>query len=207
MSNQIQTIIFDFGNVIARFDVQVFLTSLSHFTHLTLEELKLALRGSSDVIASYETGMISSEEFFSRISRNCALTITREQFIDAYINIFTPVRTTIDLIPKLKSTYKLGLLSNTSEWHFQHNIQPTPVFHLFDAVTLSFRVKARKPSEAIYRDMLSQLHTDPQHCVYIDDIAEFTDAAERLGMIGIHYTSHEQLLESLKDIGVRVPEE
>jgi HAD superfamily hydrolase (TIGR01509 family) len=131
--------------------------------------------------------------------------MTREQFLRAYNGIFEPIETTRELIRKLHGKYRLGLLSNTSEWHFQYEISRNPVFPLFEAITVSHEVKARKPDEAIYRDMLNKLALSPGACVYIDDIADFAIAATRVGMHGVHYTTHEGLVKSLSELGIRVP--
>jgi putative hydrolase of the HAD superfamily len=106
------------------------------------------------------------------------------------------------LIRQLKARYRLGLLSNTSEWHFLHGIRPTEVFPLFDAVTLSFEVGVMKPGEGIYRDALEKLDLPPEACVYIDDIGEFADAATALGLHGIQYVDDETLMHRLAAIGV-----
>jgi len=203
MPSHIKAIVFDYGNVIAKFNVQTFVLAIAPFTPLTLQELGLALKRSSNIITGYEMGQMTSEQFFSRMKHTCSLSITEEQFQSAYRNIFTPVDTTIELIPRLKPSFKLGLLSNTSEWHFQNEIQRNALFPLFDAVSVSFLVKARKPSELIYAHMLNQLAIEASACIYIDDIAEYAEAAQRLGMVGIHYTSHESLLHSLERYGVR----
>jgi len=41
--------------------------------------------------------------------------------------------------------------------------------------------------------------------VYIDDVSENVTAARELGMHGIHYTTHERLIEDLAKAGVEVP--
>jgi hypothetical protein len=38
--------------------------------------------------------------------------------------------------------------------------------------------------------------------VYIDDIVEYVEKAETLGLNAIHYTSHEKLVSSLSELGV-----
>jgi putative hydrolase of the HAD superfamily len=200
----IKAIVFDYGNVIARFNVQTFVQAIAPFTPLSLFQLGLALKRASGTIVQYETGLITSERFFSTMEEVCSLTITEDQFRTAYKDIFTPIDTTIMLIPRLKPAFKLGLLSNTSEWHFENEIRRNSVFPLFDAVSVSFLVKARKPAAQIYIHMLQQLRFDPRECIYIDDIKEFVEAAKQLGMAGIHYTSHDGLVSSLQNYGVMV---
>jgi HAD superfamily hydrolase (TIGR01509 family) len=200
----IEAIVFDYGNVISRFDVQLYFRGILPYSSLSQVDLALAMKGSSQVIVTYESGGMSSDQFFAAISERCSLQMTREEFVRVYNGIFEPIETTRDLIRQLHGRYRLGLLSNTSEWHFQHEISRNPIFPLFEAVTVSHEVKLRKPAEAIYRDILRKLNLPPAACVYVDDIAEFALAATRLGMHGVHYTTHEKLLEHLSEIGIRI---
>jgi putative hydrolase of the HAD superfamily len=197
----LKAVIFDFGNVICRFDTGRFLADLAARTDMPVEEMKAAVYG-SDLPARYETGLVSSEGFFREVVRRCRLSIGREEFIAAFTGIFTPIPSTFRLIPELKKTCAVGLLSNTNDWHFEHYIRRTSVFPLFDAVTLSYRVKAMKPRRAIYADALEKIGKDPGECVYIDDIEEYVEGARRLGMVGIRFDRPEDVRASLRAEGV-----
>jgi len=200
----IRAVIFDFGNVICRFDVQQILKNLSQLSGKTLNELQEMLPLFSRIAHQYESGALTSNEFYARFLATGRLSIERFQFIKAYSDIFMPIPTTFDLIRKLKLQFKLGLLSNTSEWHFEHGIKTTQVFNLFDAVSLSFQVKAMKPARAMYDDVLTKLKVNPEEAVYIDDIIENVEAGQRIGLKGIHYQSHQSLVDSLQRIGILV---
>lgn len=199
----IRAVVFDFGNVVCLFDPKILVLRLAPFSDRSRADLAAALLHSPDLFVEYETGRISSAVFLERMSARCGLSCSAAEFIEAFNAIFTPNLPTFDLLRTLKPRYRLGLLSNTSEWHFEHGIRPVPVFPLFDTVTLSFRVGAMKPDPAIYRDALGKLALPPEACVYIDDIREYTEAASALGMRGIHYTGHEDLLGRLGGLGVR----
>ena len=95
----------------------------------------------------------------------------------AFNGMFSPIEPTLALIRRLKGRYRLGLLSNTNEWHFRGHIATVPVFPLFDTVTLSYEVREMKPGERIYRDALGKLGLPPESCVFIDDIEENVAAA------------------------------
>jgi len=197
----IQAVIFDFGNVICAFDNDIFLRKLLPHTDMSFGDLKEGIFG-SDLYRRYESGLLSSEGFRREAVRKCRLSISSEEFFDAYTGIFTPIQATIGLIRSLKGRYGIGLLSNTNEWHYEHYIKKVEIFPLFDSVTLSFDVKEMKPSEGIYRDALAKLQAGPEESVYIDDIEAYAEGARRVGMKGIRYVSHESLLESLRAFGV-----
>jgi HAD superfamily hydrolase (TIGR01509 family) len=198
----IRGVIFDFGQVICRFDLRLFLDRLLPFTNHTLPELQAAMHASVDLGIAYESGRLTSDEFFIAVRSRYGLTIAREDFVRAYTGIFTPIPETYDLIRSLKTRCRLGLLSNTNEWHYHNVIERTAVFPLFDAVTLSYRVGAMKPARIMYDDMLGKLGLPPQEIAYIDDVQVNVDAAAALGMPALCYTDHATLLADLHKLGV-----
>ena len=198
----IRAIIFDFGNVISSFDISIFQRRLLPYTDLTLEELQALREPVSRLAVRYETGLITSREFFDGICDVGGLWIPMKDFINAYTSMFTPIESTHALIRALKPHYQLGMLSNTNEWHYTHNIRTVDVFPLFDAVTLSYEVKAMKPARAMYDDMVNKLAVAPEECVYIDDLRENAVAAAAMGMHAIHYTTASALMADLQRLGV-----
>jgi len=197
----IQGIIFDFGGVIHSFDYAGFFRRFRNRTDRTFEEMASLVAGSR-LPWRYESGEISSGEFFRGIASLCGLRVTEEEFLSAFVAIFTPIESTIRLIRALTRSYRLGLLSNTNEWHFEHHIRGLEFFPLFDAVTLSYQVGAMKPAEAIYRDSLRRIGLSPEECVFIDDREENVEGARRMNIHAIHYTGHERLVSSLARWGV-----
>ncbi len=197
----IKGIIFDFGGVIHSFDYGMFFRSLDGWTDRTFAEMSSLVAGSG-LPQRYESGEISSGEFYHDIANLCGLRVTEEEFVRAFVAIFTPIEPTICLIRSLSRSHRLGLLSNTNEWHFERHIRSLEIFSLFDAVTLSFQVRAMKPAEAIYRDMLQKIGFPPEKCVFIDDLEENVAGARRMNLHAIRYTDHERLISSLGELGV-----
>ena len=198
----IKAIIFDFGNVVCQFDNNIFLTKIAEFTDKSVSELNELIYLSSGLPRRYEAGLISSDQFFNEISKRCNLSMPKSEFIEAYTDIFTPIKTSFELIRKLRPRYKVALLSDTSEWDFEYGIRPVEVFDLFDAVSLSFEVKALKPDKKIFYDALRKLSVEPEECIYIDDIEEYVRVARRIGIHAIHYTCHANLCDSLRRLNV-----
>jgi len=200
----VQAVIFDFGNVIDAFDTGIFLGRLAVRCGRTAEELSSAIYGSG-LHREYEAGRISSRAFYETAARRCGLNMTEEEFFAAFTGIFTPIPGTRELIRALAGAYRLGLLSNTNERHFEDHIRRCSVFPLFDAVTVSHRVHALKPEEAIYREVLARIGVPAGACVYIDDIPEYVEGARAVGMVGIRYVGHGDLTAALRAAGVRLP--
>ena len=197
----IKGVIFDFGGVIHAFDAEVFYRRLGTRTEMTPEEIASLIAGSG-LPHRYESGEISSREFFRGMESLIGLRVSEDEFRSAFVAIFTPIEPTLRLIRGLSRTYRLGLLSNTNEWHFEHHIRTVDVFPLFDAVTLSYQVRTMKPAEGIYRDSLGKIGLPPEECVFVDDLEENVAGAKRMNIHAIRYTDHQRLVSSLAELGV-----
>ena len=193
-----RAVIFDFGNVLCTFDNLRFLEGLSSLCGKPAGDLGELLYGQSTLTQDYEAGRIDSRAFHREVSRLCGTDLPEPDFIRVYTDIFTPIHATFDLIRKLKPGYKLGLLSNTSPWHFERAIRTTEVFPLFDSVTLSFEVGASKPDPRLFEDALSKLDLLAEECLYVDDLPAFAQAATDHLLHGITYTTPVALLTELR---------
>ncbi len=206
--SDIKAVIFDYGNVLARVDKSKFMRRLTDHTDMPYEEISSILYPAdsfdsySSITADYESGNISSEEFFQKVKEVCRLDMDIEDFKKAYTDIFHPIGSSIELARQLKPDYKLGLLSNTSEWDFQEEIRKNEAFHLFDTVTLSYEVGAMKPCKEIFDDALQKLKLPPEQCLFIDDIPEYVRAAKGCKLNAITYTGADHLRVFRSDLSM-----
>jgi HAD superfamily hydrolase (TIGR01509 family) len=198
----VKAILFDFGNVLCSFDNDQFLEGLSSLCGKPLEVLKTRIYLESTLPRDYEAGSIDSREFLKGVSRLCEQDLAQADFLRAYTGIFTPIEATFDLIRKLKPGYQLGLISNTSPWHFEQVIQKVEVFPLFDSVTLSFEVGASKPDPRLFDDALAKLDLMAEECIYIDDQRPYALAATEHHMRGLTYTTPVALMAQLRQLKV-----
>ena len=197
-------VIFDFGNVIYRFDLRRCTTELSRLCGLDSEEILRRVFDESGLEWEYMAGNLDSSQFLAEASRLCGYPFEAEHFARTFSDIFTPIESTMTLVRHLKPGYKLGLISDTSEWHFERAIRLCPVYPLFDAVLLSYRERRLKPDRGLFESCLAQLNLRPEQCVFIDDRAANTAGARAMGLHAITYQGHEALMESLRQLGIEV---
>jgi HAD superfamily hydrolase (TIGR01549 family) len=202
MNAPVKAILFDFGNVVCSFDNDRFLEGLSSLCGKPADVLKTRIYLQSTLPKDYEAGKIDSRAFLAGLSDLCEQELLEADFIRVYTEIFTPIDTTFDLIRKLKPGYRIGLISNTSPWHFEHAIRTVEIFPLFDSVTLSFEVGASKPDPRLFEDALSKLGLMAEECVYIDDQRPYASAATEQLMRGITYTTPVALMSQLRQLKV-----
>ncbi|QQS20290.1 HAD family phosphatase [Candidatus Saccharibacteria bacterium] len=91
----------------------------------------------------------------------------------------------------LKPDYKIGLLSNASYDVFD-SLFSHDQLELFDEAMSSFHVGLTKPNPRMFRLMCERLGVDPTQAIMIDDQQRHIDAAGKMGLKTVLYTSVEQ---------------
>jgi len=199
----VRAIIFDFGKVIWDFDHRRFLAAIAPACDKPVAELEALLLAQGAPFRAFEAGALDPAGFLAQVSDLCGHPFTGSELIPAFCDIFTPIEPTLDLIRKLKPAYKIGLISNTNPWHFEHAIRPSEVFPLFDSVTLSYELRTLKPDPALFEDALDKLDLLAEECVFIDDVPAFAQAATDHLLHGIAYTTPVALMAELRRLKVR----
>ena len=100
-------------------------------------------------------------------------------------------------ITELKSTYKIGVLSNASE-DWMDVLFTEQQRALFDGVVLSFEVGAAKPHPKAYHAICDKLHVLPQEAIFVDDIERYATGAKDIGMKGVWFRDNQQLFTELE---------
>lgn len=200
----IKTVIFDFGNVVAFFDHGRAVARLAEYTDMDPVELTLILYGGAPE-DSYERDAISTDEYVREGLMNGRLTCSREQFLDAFVDIFWRNDEVCNLIPLLKPKYRILLASNTNEAHFNKYVkQFADVVRNFDYLGTSVAARARKPEPAFFAHCQQHANATPGECAFIDDLPTNVEAAEKFGWKGITYRADGTLSDKLRAAGVDV---
>ena len=201
----IKAIIFDFGNVICHFTNDILRQRIADISGKSYEEVKNIIYKKSDIVGRYESGLISSEDFYKELCQICGINVPYQELKTIYSkDKFSRVEGTKELIEKLRKNYKVSLLSNTSEWDWDYMKQVAPEIKTFETITKSYEAGAMKPSEIIYEDALKKLNLNAQECVYTDDILEYVDKARSLGFTAFQFTTAEKFKEDLKSIKIKI---
>lgn len=204
-------LIFDFGNVVAHFD---YLRACERFVEglaLTGPALmdRLRERGFDALLAEFECGRVSAEEFVPRTMKLADLEISHEDFVIGWQDIFWLNKPVARLLAHLKERgYTLLLGSNTNVLHATHfRRQFDMTLELFDHLVLSYEIGHMKPSPEFYAACVAASNAPAGSCVFIDDRLENVEAARQAGMTAIHFTDEPPLVAALEELGVEVANE
>jgi HAD superfamily hydrolase (TIGR01509 family) len=189
-------ILFDLGNVLVQIDYAAFLRTLGFDHQMTKSELFHLLE---DEAREFETGKSSAMEFLGVINARLGKSYTFDQFRKAWTAILpSPVLGSPELLERLARKYRLMMLSNTNELHFQHTIEMLPVLQRFEKFFLSYKIGVLKPDRAIYEYVLTHVDVPAQRILFIDDLEQNVMAAESVGIKGIVFRGIEHLLPELE---------
>jgi putative hydrolase of the HAD superfamily len=198
----IEVILFDLGNVILPFSHFQIAEKLSRFSQK--KEFQDPQRIFSylfdfekGAVNGYETGRVSSTEFFQSLKELLHLSISFQEFIPIWNDIFTEDREVSEIIRSLKGKKKLGLISNTNSLHFDYILSRFPIIRTFDKWILSHEVGFKKPAVEIFQRAIEWASVKPEKILLIDDTKGHVEVAVSLGMQGIHFISANQLKEEL----------
>jgi HAD superfamily hydrolase (TIGR01509 family) len=203
-SQKLRAVIFDIGRVLVRVDVARAMSGLGTDPSLSPSETWAALE-KDPRWPDWQEGRISPRDWHLHVAKRFGTSLTFEQFTEAWNRALDPKPIQdISLFEKLSKDYRLALLSNTDPIHVAHMEHSYDFFRFFSRRIYSCGVGASKPSPLIYREALRACKVQAGEAVYIDDILAYVEAAQRLGMAGIHYQSPDQLIRDLAGLGVKV---
>ncbi len=201
-ANRIRAIIFDIGRVLIRVDISRATSGLASGLSLTPEEVWSAIE-KDPRWPDWQEGRISPRDWHLHVTKRLGASLTFEQFTQVWNRALEPNPIQSEsFLERLSKKYRLALLSNTDSIHMTEEEARFPFFRFFPIRIYSFRVGASKPDPVIYREALKACRVRAEEAVYIDDIAAYAEAAQRLGMTGIVFRSPQQLQSDLRALGI-----
>lgn len=142
-----------------------------------------------------DLGKINRAEFFKGLEEISGIPAAKIQSeIDQELVLDLSL---IEFIRKLKSFYKISLLSNAGEEEVAI-IYRDKIDSLFDVIAVSYEVGSVKPEKEIFQSCTRRLGVEPQECLFIDDSIANIKTAQNLGMQTIFYPNFGNLPQELK---------
>lgn len=193
----IQNIIFDLGNVVLDFDPYTYFIKIFHEEERTRDLCHKIFEG--DLWNAYDQGLYTKQElhdlFFKQYPDD-RKDIERVLKQWLHILVVRPYTERLMELLKLKG-YQLYIMSNLSEESYRYLIEQKDFFKWTDGAALSFAEKINKPDPRLYEILMKRYHLDCASCVFIDDRHANIETARQLGMQGIVYANHDQVLHEL----------
>lgn len=159
----------------------------------------------SGALHEYQIGKIPTEQFLAMIQKMSDPGTTRQQVLDAWNSCLqTLPKYKLDFVKQLRNEgYATYLLSNTNDAHWKYILEtsfPEPAENYFDKCFLSQEMGMAKPDTEIYAEVLRQIGTPAEECLFIDDSSANCKAAETLGIQTYNAPVHTDYREEVKTI-------
>ena len=192
----IKVIIFDFGGVLINLNRQAAVDKLVELGVHDADEL-LNNYVQSGLFLDLESGAVTPDEFRSKLRDKYNLQhITDEQIDEAFLAFLLDIpEYKLQLLRQLKSSarnavgepVRIVMLSNTNGIHFPYCIKKHfeydgyKMSDYFDALYLSYEMRASKPDDEIFLKLLEAEKVKPEECFFLDDGPRNIESAQRLG--------------------------
>jgi glucose-1-phosphatase len=203
----VKNLIFDLGGVILDLSVESTVDAFSRVSGIEKEEAVRIFR-TSPGFDVYEKGMMTDVEF-----RDFVRQVYRVEVGDSEIDrcwnamLLGIAMNKLELLLRLKKTYRVLLLSNTNNIHLRYinhvilkNLNgETDLDKYFHKAYYSQRMLKRKPEAEIFQQVLDENNLAPGETLFMDDNALNVESAAKLGIQTIFITSTNQILEIFND--------
>lgn len=158
------------------------------------------------VVADFETGRISLDEYLEHTVFHDPRPFSREEFKAYFFAQSQPDPDALSVAADLARArkYLTATLNNESAELNAYRIQH---FHLRDYFMVFFTscyLGLRKPDPRIYRLAVDLTQRDPEECVFVDDRPLNVESARRVGMRAIRFENAAQLRRELAALGVEL---
>jgi len=184
----IKAIIFDFFDVIRNDTYQAWLKSHGFKREGAFHEVTQRL----------DAGKITFDEFMETLTQLSGEYMTLEKMEEtAQVNYEI-----IDLIKKLRKKYRTAILSNAPSAFFRDILEKNDLEKYFNEIIVSSEVGHIKPNREIFDIALKKLAVKPSEAIFTDDNIKNIEAAEKLGIKGIHFVNTEQFKKELNSLNI-----
>lgn len=185
----IETIIFDYGNVIFDIDHQLTINAFKQLGAQKEEGFFSHLK-QNPLFDDFETGSISANEFRDGIRKIANIQLNDQQIDDAWNTLLLGIREGyLEFLLEVKSKLPTYLLSNNNEIHYEwiinylqknHNVPDMSSFFVTDYY--SHLMGMRKPNANIFEFVLNEHQLNASTTLFIDDSPQHLETAKKLGL-------------------------
>ena len=208
MSTKIKNIIFDLGGVILDIDENIVYKELEKMG-VNIAELAHS-KDFIDIMSKFDTGIYTAPTFRRKMKALVGQDKMTDQRFDAIWNamLLDIPRERIEAIEQVKKHYKIFLMSNTNEIHYDLYVRDLQLrfgYNEFDALFnksyFSFDIHLEKPDPRFFELILDHEGLTPEETLFIDDTAANIKVAKSLG-INTYHISRDELVRNLFENGV-----
>jgi putative hydrolase of the HAD superfamily len=195
--SRFEYLLFDLGGVLIELTgVSKMLQWMNHqVDRAKLDEMWLF----SPAVRSFETGKMTSVQFAQAMVREFDLAITPSEFLAEFLYFFKGFFPGAkELIQKLAVNYRIAILSNTNDLHWNRLTAEESIGEFFPLNFPSHKTGFMKPDREAYEYVIHELNCSPDRILFLDDNPLNVEAALKTGMKAIWTPGLEEVIHQLK---------
>lgn len=197
-----RAVISDLGKVVLWFDNTAFYRKMAVWSPFSAERIGEIARRTPEFVELFDLGRLTPREFHERLLAKLEARVGFDEFMAAYVDVFSVNVPVLDILRRLKIAYRLVLVSNVDPVRFAFIRHSFPETMIFDDYVLSYELGMMKPDERVYRTALEKAGAGPSECVFIDDLEVNIAGARALGMPAVLYRPETDLEQELRQLGL-----
>nr|MDD6335787.1 HAD family phosphatase [bacterium] len=188
-----KNIVFDFGNVLGRFDPAYIAAQYTH----SPQDGDALCHAVFDEWALIDAGALAYDAYIARCCARLPLRLHQaaQDLFATWHKHLPPIPGVLELLPQLVARGNTLYLLSNAPVHFARHTGEFPFLKLFSGLVISAELGMAKPDAAIYRYLLDTYHLAAADCLFIDDRADNVAAAKALGMDGYIFNGDAGLLK------------
>lgn len=189
---EINTVIFDIGNVLAKFVPMQYLKSIGYDGEERDEIFNAIIE--NDIWNEYDKGIMTETEVINKyIERYPKLEDAVRKVFSDMKGIVRRFEYTDEWIESLKEqNIRVLYLSNISKTLYNDCEEELNFVADMDGGILSFEEKCSKPDSEIYKKLINKYNLEPDACIFVDDRQANIKAAADIGLNGIYFNSYDE---------------
>ena len=194
----VKNIVFDLAGVLIDFNPRKYLK------HIGFDDKKIELFNTiifnSEEWKKFDQNIYNVKDMFKELLKNYPQYQNEINLISNsldYNYILFEIKENAEYLINLKKkNYNIYLLSDLSRDSYKFN-QKFNFFNYIDGGVYSFEIGTTKPNNNNYIKLLDKYDLKPKETIFIDDRIENVEAANKLGIHGIQFTTLEEVKEKV----------
>lgn len=198
--SEINTVIFDIGNVLAEFVPMQYLKSIGYDGEERDEIFNAIIE--NDIWNEYDKGIMTETEVINKyIERYPELEDAVRKVFSDMKGIVRRFEYTDEWIESLKEqNIRVLYLSNISKTLYNDCEEELNFISDMDGGILSFEEKCSKPDSEIYKKLINKYNLEPDACIFVDDRQANIKAAANNGLNGIYFNSYDEASREIVEL-------
>lgn len=185
-----KNLIFDLGNVIIDIDFDLTFRAFSELSSkYSWKEVRFFIKEKC-IWEDYEKGLLDDDKFREKLRNELKIKASDAELDKAFCGLLQKIQPErIELLQKLSKKYRLFILSNTSNIHFQQvekllyeSVGMSHFSEIFEHNFLSFEMGKLKPEIEIYQQVIKEANLKAYETLFLDDMLINLEAAATLGI-------------------------